>query len=449
MPTPPSLTWFDENPHIQSVRSAACDLNGIPRGKRMPMSTARKVLRDGTRFPFSAVNVDIWGHDIEDSPLVFDSGDQDATLRPTERGPVPMPWLSAPAALLPIAMYHENGKPFGADPRHALAQVVDRFADLGLTPVVALEMEFYLVDDSEDVPRPPAEPLSGKRRWAGDVLSLSALDAFDGFFTELYAAADAMGIPADTAISESGAGQFEINLVHCDDVLRAADDAWFFKLLVKGLARRHGFAASFAAKPYADQPGSGMHAHFSLLDKAGQNVFDDGGSKGTDTLRHAIGGCANALIDSTLIFAPHENSFHRLVPGAHAPSCVSWAYENRTVALRVPSGAPSARRLEHRLAGADANPYLALAAVLGAALLGITDRTEPPAPVSGNAYAQDLPRVAPDWASAIDRFETAPTIARIFPKTLIDCFVRTKRQELHEIKSLSKAERVALYLETL
>jgi glutamine synthetase len=203
------------------------------------------------------------------------------------------------------------------------------------------------------------------------------------------------------------------------------------------------------AKPYADYAGSGMHAHVSLLDEAGRNVFDDGGEAGSALLHHAVAGCLNALADSTLIFAPHLNSYDRFVPGAHAPSGLSWAYENRTAAIRVPSGAPQARRLEHRVSGGDVNPYLALTAILGAALTGIEDGLMPPPPITGNAYAQDLPHIPRDWATAIDRFDASALLPRILPPDLIRNMVLTKRQELRDMADLEPYERTELYLDTV
>ncbi len=441
--------WLREHPEVRTIRVAAADLNGQPRGKRLPARFAEKVLKQGTRFPYSALNLDIWGEDIEDSPLVFESGDADGVLRPTERGFLPMPWLDAPTALLPIWMFHEDGRPFDGDPRHALAQVLGRYAARGLTPVVATELEFYLIDDSGGELRVPPSPRSGKRRPGADTLALRALDAFDRFFTDLYDACEVMDIPADTSISESGIGQFELNLLHTDDALKAADDSWLFKLLVKGLARRHGFAASFMAKPYPDQAGNGMHMHFSVLDRQGRNIFDDGGPEGTAALRHAIAGCLAAMPESMLLFAPHANSFDRLVPGAHAPTGIAWAHENRTAALRVPSGAPAARRIEHRVAGGDINPYLLIAGVLGAALIGIEDGLEPPPPITGNAYAQSLPQLPASWEAAVTAFETGPLIGRIFTPELIRNLTLTKRQELHYIAELSPEEVIELYLDTV
>ncbi|MFC3530273.1 glutamine synthetase family protein [Paracoccus mangrovi] len=443
------MDWLHEHPEVKTIRVAAADLNGVARGKRIPARFAEKLLTEGTKFPFSVLNMDIWGEDIENSPLVFEAGDPDGLLLPTERGFMPMPWLEAPTGLLPLWMFHPDGRPYEGDPRQALARVVDRYKAAGLTPVVATELEFFLIDDSGGQLRVPPSPRSGKRRTGAETLSLRALDAFDRFFTSLYDACEAMDIPADTAISEAALGQFEINLMHQADPLKAADDAWLFKLLIKGLARQFGFAGSFMAKPYEHWNGSGMHMHFSVLDRDGNNIFDNGGDEGSAALRHAVAGCLDAMPGSTLLFAPHENSYDRLVPDSHAPTGIGWAYENRTSAIRIPASGPKARRIEHRVAGGDVNPYLTVAAVLGAALNGIEDGTEPPPPITGNAYEQGLAQLPTSWGEAIETFATSPQIRRIFPAHLIENFVMTKRQELHYMAELSDEETVELYLDTV
>lgn len=443
------MSWLDDHPEIRNVRCGAADLNGQARGKRLPVRFARKVEEEGTRFPLSVLNLDIWGEDVEDSPLVFEIGDPDGVLKPTERGYVPMPWLQVPSALLPLWMFTEDGRPFPGDPRQALARVVDRYKARGLTPVVATEMEFYLVDDSGGEIQQPRSPRSGKRRPGAEILSLRALDAFDRFFNDLYDACDAMDIPAEAAISEVGLGQFEINLSHVPDALRAADDAWLFKMLVRGLARNHGMAASFMAKPYEDFAGNGLHTHFSLLDDQGRNAFANGTHEGTPLLHNAIAGCLQGIPDLALIFAPHANSYERLVPESHAPTGICWAYDNRTASVRVPGGSPAARRVEHRVAGGDVNPYLFLAAVLGSALIGIEDNLTPPPPITGNAYAQDMPQIPDTWEMAIDRFEDSPLARRIFDPLLIDNFVMTKRQELHYMAELTPRQQLDLYLDTV
>lgn len=434
---------------IAHIRCAAADLNGIARGKRTPIRFADKIVKSGLQFPYSVLNLDIWGEDIAGSPLVFESGDADGTLMPTERGFVPMPWLNAPTALLPVWMYTADGDRFDGDPRHALAAVVKRYKSRGLTPVVATEMEFYLIDDSGPEPQPPISPLSGKRSNGEQTLSLDTLDAFEDFFNDLYAACDAMGIPAEAAISEGGQGQFEVNLEHVPDAMRAADNTWLFKMLTRGLARKHGMAASFMAKPYPEHAGNGLHTHFSVLDADGANIFANDTFEGTPALHNAIAGCLMATNDTALIFAPHGNSYARLVPHAHAPTGICWAYDNRTATVRVPAGGFAARRIEHRMAGGDVNPYLFLAAVLGAALIGIEDALTPPAPITGSAYDQDLAQIPDTWGAAIDTFEKSAIVRRIFPQLLIDNLVMTKRQELAAYAKLTADAQRDLYLDTV
>ncbi|NDV01693.1 glutamine synthetase family protein [Pseudoroseicyclus tamaricis] len=436
-------------PSIRNIRAGAADLNGVARGKRVPWRFAAKLEEEGMRFPLSVLNLDIWGEDVEDSPLVFEIGDPDGVLKPTERGYVPMPWLNTDTALLPMWMYTEEGEAFPGDPRHALADVVARFKKLGLTPVVATEMEFYLVDDSGQELRQPPSPRSGKRRPGAEILSLRALDAFDIFFTELYDACDVMGIPAEAAISENGAGQFEVNMVHEPDAVKAADDAWLFKMLVRGLARNHNMAASFMAKPYEEYAGSGLHMHFSMQDEAGNNAFANDTFEGSDLLRQGIAGCLKGIPELALIFAPHGNSYDRLVPESHAPTGICWAYENRTASVRVPGGSWKARRIEHRVAGGDVNPYLFMAAVLGSALTGIEDGLQPPPPIFGNAYEQEMAQIPDTWERAIDALEESAFARRIFPDLLLQNLVRTKRQEARYFAELTKRQQLELYLDTV
>lgn len=422
--------WLADNPSIDHVTAAAVDINGVLRGKRLPSTQIEKALDGDLRMPPSALGVDIWGQDVLGNALVFETGDADGILQPTERGILPIDWTEPRTALLPLWMANEDGSPFTGDPRRALAEVAARFSAKGLTPVMATELEFYLVDQRKHRPRPPKSPISGERLSFESVLSVDEIDAFSRFLDDVYAAAEVLGIPADTAIAEGGCGQFEINLLHVADPLKAADDALFFKRLIKGVARRHDMAASFMAKPYGDQAGNGFHIHVSLLDETGRNVFDDGTDQGSETLSHAVGGLLAAMGQSTLLFAPHLNSYRRLRKGTHAPVAEAWGYENRTTAIRIPGGAPSARRIEHRVAGADANPYLVIAALLGSMMIGIEERIIPADPVRGDAYLSDLPSLPTDWASAIEAFEHGKLMARILSPTLITMIAACKRQEM-------------------
>ena len=430
MPSTDLKKWLADRPEIETLFACVCDLNGTLRGKRVPVDQAEKVVEGGMRMPLSVVAVDIWGEDIENSKLVFETGDSDGLCDFTGRDLLPITWSDRPTAMAMLWMRQEDGTPFAGDPRRALNNVVERYKARGLTPVIATELEFYLCDPSDDRPQAPQSPVTGKRLDSDGVLSLDELQHFDAFLNDVYDACAAQGIPADAAISENGAGQFEINLLHVDDPLKAADDAVLFKRLVRGVARKHGFAATFMAKPYGDRAGSGFHVHFSMLDENGNNVFDNGGEEGTPLMLNAVAGLLATMQENSLTFAPHENSYRRLMPGAHAPTGVAWGYENRTAAIRIPGGSHKARRIEHRVAGADANPYLVLTSILGGALLGIESELVPTPAIVGDAYRLDLPHLALDWASAIEAFEDGKHVAEIFSAQLQTMLVECKTQEL-------------------
>jgi len=442
------LDWLKARPEIKNLRVGVCDLNGIMRGKLIPVTQAKKALEGGLRIPLSSTSVDVWGNDIANSSLVYETGDGDGVLEWTGYNILPMDWMAQPTGLIPLWLKQEDGAPFSADPRQALATILEGFTKLGLKPVVATELEFYLVDPSQTRATPPKSPATGKQLEANAVLSIDELDHFDAFFNDVYAACADMGVPADAAIAEGGAGQFEINLLHGDDALRAADDAMLFKRIVKGVARKHNLVASFMPKPYADRAGNGLHVHFSLLDEKGDNVFNDGSEQGSNTMQHAVAGLLAAMEESTLIFAPHLNSYRRLQPQTHAPTTICWGYENRHAAIRIPGGATVARRIEHRVAGADANPYLVLAAVLGAALEGIKAKKQPPEPTDGDNFAPDLAQLPTDWRSAIAAFDNGKVLPAVFSPLLRDLYTSCKLQEAAVFAARVTDFEYSTYLET-
>jgi len=440
------VAWLANHPQVEVLHTAVCDLNGIMRGKRIPIEQARRIAENSIRMPLSIVGVDVWGEDIVGNPMVFTGGDTDGICAPTGRGALPINWTARPSAMVPLWLFEDARTPFLGDPRQALASIVRRYAELGLQPVAATELEFYLVDPEADSAVPPISPYTGKRLDSDAILSLDELEDFGEFFRDVYLQCEEQNVPADTAVAENGIGQFEINLLHTE-ALKAADDAVLFKRIVKGVARKHKLVATFMAKPYGARSGNGFHVHFSINDAAGINVFDDGTDSGSDIMHHAVGGLLAGMAESTLVFAPHFNSYRRLRPDTHAPSAISWGYENRTTAIRIPGGNPKARRIEHRVAGADANPYLVLAGILGAALVGIQDEKKPPKPFAGRAYSERLPKLPADWASAVNAFEDGDMIPRIFDPVLQSMFVACKRQEIAGFASQVSDLEFSAYLE--
>ncbi|MDO6590216.1 glutamine synthetase [Loktanella sp. D2R18] len=441
--------WLGKNPDVNAITIALCDINGVLRGKRVPLSQLEKLLSGGMRMPQSACTVDIWGHDIEASELVFESGDGDGVCNVTERGIIGQSEGKNASAMFQVMLTLEDGTPMETDPRQALAKVVKRLSDKGFTAVVATELEFYLTTVTNGAAVPPTLPNAYAPTTKGNVLSVAELTSLNAFLDDVYAACRVQNIPADAAISEGGAGQFEINLLHSADPLKAADDALLFKNVVKDTARKHGFCATFMAKPFGDQPGNGMHVHFSMLDADGNNIFDDGTGMGSDTLRFAVAGLLTAMQESTLIFAPHQNSYRRMRPNSHAPTSAAWGYENRTCAIRIPGGPNAARRIEHRVAGADTNPYLVLATILGSALNGIDAQLEPAAPVTGNAYDADAPSLPMDWMSAITAFAQGEIMADVLGPQMVRLFAQAKQQELQHFLSIVPDAEYHTYLETV
>ncbi|WP_454915482.1 glutamine synthetase family protein [Xanthobacter sediminis] len=408
------------------------DTSGVLRGKWLPGASLGKVWKDGVAIPLSIFGLDVWGCEVEATEIHLETGDKDGLCWPVPGTLKPVPWASRPTAQVLITMSEPDGSPRGApwrlDPRQQLARIVSRFEALGLTPCVAFELEFYLLKPGApgEVPQ-PVFPVTGQARQ--NMYSMSDLDAFADVLHEIRAACVAQDLPADTVISEAAPGQFEVNLCHKADPMGAADDAILLRRLIEGVARRNGLRATFMAKPLAAFAGNGMHVHVSLMDKAGGNVFarPEGGD---ETLRHAAGGLLATMLDSTLLFVPSFNGYRRLVPGSYAPVSVTWGYDNRSVAVRVPNGPPQARRLEHRIAGAEAHPHLVLAAILAGMLEGLERRIEPPPPLVGNAYDHDAPRLSPSMADAVARFGSSPFIAKAFGEEYRRVYAVMKAEEM-------------------
>lgn len=424
--------FFDANPDIETLEAFMVDVNGVLRGKRVPRKNAMSVFKSGIRMPRSAFAVDIWGQDALEAGLVTQTGDNDGVCRPVPGTLCRAPWMAQPTAQVMLTMQDPDGKPFFADPRQVLKRVLGFFKKEGLTPVVAVELEFYLMDNKRDergFPQPPLSPRTGRRVQASQMYGMGEVEEFGAVLSDINRACVMQEIPADTTISENGPGQYEINLYHEPDALLAADQATMLKRVIKGAARKHGMEATFMAKPYGDKAGNGMHVHFSILDADGNNIFAGDDYKGSETLGFAIGGLLSTMTESAAVFAPNFNSYRRFQPGSHAPTRIAWGYDNRTAALRVPESELAATRIEHRVSGADANPYLAIATMLAGAYHGIQGRMDPGEEITGSVYESGARHLPDVWEDALEIFEQSGFMKHYFGEAYHKVYFACKWQE--------------------
>ncbi|HEU4779049.1 MAG TPA: glutamine synthetase family protein [Steroidobacteraceae bacterium] len=422
--------FLTAHPSIHAVQIMITDPSGVLRGKAIRREELERIFDSGRQVAGSILGLDITGKDVDDTGLVWDTGDADMTARPVARSLKPAPWLAAPTGQLLLTMFDRNGQPAAADPRHALVRAVEGFARVGLTPVVACELEFYLLKEEPGGRLVPAGGGRASERGKIDAYSLQRLDDLAPMFNDVYTAATAQGLPAETLMSEYSPGQFEITLHHRDDALQAVDEAVVFKRVLRGVAQKHGLIACFMAKPFTERAGSGLHVHVSMNDTAGVNTFASDDPAGTQSLRHAIGGMKATMAESMAVFAPNANSYRRFVSESYAPIAPIWGINNRSVSLRVPAGPPASRHIEHRICGADANLYLAVATVLGAAEHGMRERLDPGAPVEGNGYARTGERTLPEsWREALNLAAKSKFLEETLGKDFLKIFLAIKNQE--------------------
>ncbi|MCJ7997469.1 glutamine synthetase [Rhizobium cremeum] len=426
--------FFAENPDIEVLEAFVIDVNGVPRGKWIPRERALDVLTKGMAIPRSVYALDVWGRDVNSAGLAEGTGDPDGICFPVPGTLSRVTWLSRPTAQVLLQMKNPDGTGFFADPRQVLANVLERYAKLKLTPVVATELEFYLIDPVRSALDPVRPPNTRDGRWhtgQTQVLSISELQDFEEVFYGISAAARAQGVPADTTLRENGPGQYEINLNHVPDALAAADYAVLLKRIVKGVARVNDLDATFMAKPYGMQAGSGMHVHFSVLDEHGHNIYvgEDGPS---DALMHSVGGLLENMGESMAVFAPHQNSYRRLRPSEHAPTYASWGFDNRSAAVRVITASKPATRIEQRVAGADTNPYLVLAMILSAALAGMKEKTAPGGAISGDDHAINHEPLPTNWDLAVQRFAKSSFAYAALGQKYRSLYTACKQQEISE-----------------
>ena len=446
--------YLDAHPEMSFFEIVFTNMAGVPRGKRLRRHELMPVYEQGRFLPGSILVNDITGQDVEATGLVWEDGDADRIARPIAGRLTPAPWLGPDIAQVPVSMYELDGTPNDIDPRNVLKRVVERFTADGLVPVVACELEYYLIDARRSRSRGvqlPRSPMTGDRPRHHQVYGLREMQEASEFLRDLWASADAIGVPLEGAISEYAPGQLELTLKHHADAVRAADDAVLYKRAAKGVALKHGCEATFMAKPFADKAGSGMHLHVSINDAKGKNIMADESPEGSPAVRHAIGGMKKLLADSMAIFAPNANSYRRFRANSYAPVAPTWGVNNRTVSFRVPAGAPHTRHIEHRVAGADAHPTLALAALLAAVHHGLSEKLDPGDPIQGDGYAQAQEsgeRIPTDWVAAIDRFAQSNLLKEYLGDRFVRMYSIVKRTEQERFNSIITEADYEWYLRT-
>lgn len=434
--------WLREN-RITEVECVIPDFTGIARGKIVPREKFSE--EEGMRLPEIVLVQTVTG---EYASNITPATDPDMVLIPDPNTIRFVPWAKDPVAQVIHDCYKFDGTPVDLSPRHVLRRVLKLYEDRGWEPVIAPEMEFYIVDVNRDPDLPLQPPIgrTGRPETGRAAYSIDAVNEFDPLFEDIYDYCEAQNLAIDTLIHEVGACQMEINFLH-GNPLELADQVFLFKRTVREAAIRHNMYATFMAKPMENEPGSAMHLHMSVVDKqTGQNVFSNVDGSPSEEFLHAIGGMQKYFPEIIAIFAPFVNSYRRLVRYTAAPINVQWGYDNRTCGIRVPHSGPAARRIENRLPGVDCNPYLAIAATLAAAWLGIVEKQQPSAPLEGDAYGFPFafPRGLDD---AIPVLRACAPIASILGERFVNAYCAVKEEEYIEYaKVISPWERRHLLL---
>jgi glutamine synthetase len=439
--------WFDDQ-RVTEIECLVPDLTGVARGKILPRE---KFTEDrGMRLPEAVVAMGVTGEFPEEGPYydVISPNDLDMHLQPDPSTVRIVPWATDPTAQVIHDCYDRHGKLVPYAPRSVLRRVCELFDAAGWAPVVAPELEFYLVarNTDPDIPLKPPIGRSGRAETSRQAYSIDAVNEFDPLFEDVYDYCEKMELNVDTLIHEVGAGQMEINFFH-DHPLGLADEVFFFKRTVREAAMRHDMFATFMAKPIAGEPGSAMHVHQSIVSKAtGRNIFSNEDGTASKEFYWYIGGLQKYVPAAMALFAPYVNSYRRLVRANAAPINIQWGTDNRTVGIRSPIATAAARRIENRVIGADANPYVALAATLACGYLGMKNRIEPTPECKGDAYlgAYELPRSLIEALSML-RAETA--LHDVLGKEFVTVYTEVKEIEHAEfMKVISPWEREHLLL---
>jgi glutamine synthetase len=432
---------------IEDIECITPDQAGVARGKMMP--TKKFTSNTSLALPSAVFMTTITGDYPQNSEeFTYPADDGDLKLVPDLSTLSEVPWESDPTAQVICDLVHQDGRAVEFTPRNVLRRVITAYARRGLRPVVAPEIEFYLVRKNPDPDYPLTPPVgrSGRPIGGGQGYSIAGVNEFDELIDDIYHFSERQGLEIDTLIHEEGAGQLEINLRHGDPI-ELADQVFMFKRTIREAALKHDMYATFMAKPIQGQPGSAMHIHQSVLEiETGRNIFSDEAGSETAAFRHFIGGLQRHIPNAVVMLAPYVNSYRRLTQAASAPVNTKWGYDNRTTAFRVPRSDPASRRVENRIPSSDANPYLALAASLACGLIGLINRIEPEQPVEDavNADAIELPR---GLLEAVQLFESDAALRDILGTPFVSTYAAIKKAEFETfMEVISPWEREYLLL---
>jgi glutamine synthetase len=439
--------WLDQR-NVTEIECLVPDLTGVARGKILPRG---KFTEDrGMRLPEAIVGIGVTGNFPESGAYydVIHPTDRDMHLRPDPRTVRIVPWATDPTAQVIHDCFDRDGVMIPYAPRSVLRRICDLYAAEGWDPVVAPELEFYLIERNADpntLLRPP-KGRSGRAETSRQAYSIDAVNEFDPLFEDIYAYCEKMELNVDTLIHEVGAGQMEINFFH-NHPLDLADEVFFFKRTIREAALRHEMYATFMAKPMANEPGSAMHVHQSITSKStGLNIFSNADGTPSQEFYWYIGGLQKYTPAAMALFAPYVNSYRRLARSTAAPINIQWGTDNRTVGIRSPVASAAGRRVENRVIGADANPYVALAATLACGYLGLKNKIEPSPECRGDAYLSEyqLPR---SLSEALSWLADETDLHDVLGKFFITVYSEVKETEHDEfMKVISPWEREHLLL---
>jgi glutamine synthetase len=445
--------FLQKYPDTQHLELLQPDMLGILRGKRVVRGEFAKPFAEGVNFCGATVLLDSKGQTFERINDGSRDGDPDAISSAVPGSLAPVPWAHVPAGQVLLAMATADGKPYFADPRQVLRNAARPLQDMGLTAVTATELEFYLLEPDGERPMPKVGRIPGThlRQDGPHYGSMEDLEDVDPFLAELYATCAAQNIPAGATLKEFSPGQIEVNLHHVASAELACDHAVLLKRAVKATAKRHGLAASFMAKPFAESAGCSLHVHVSLTDAAGRNVFagPSAAQPFSDTFKHAVGGLAATMAESMAIFAPTANSYRRYRPGLFVPMAANWGVNHRGVSLRVPLSAPEDTRVEHRPGGADGNPYLVMAAILAGIHHGITHRLDPGPMVSPGTVLEEEISLPLRWEAALDAFDAGKVLPQYLGTRYHKLFATCRREECDRFHSQVTDRDYEWYLRTI